>query len=81
MCPYEGRVEEILTNDCPYRWAQGVALGISPYDTLIVAEHLVAYVPLMNLALPVADHFFYMCFHDVEQLLAGPVLIVLGTVG
>ena len=35
----------------------------------------------MNLALPVADNILDMRLHDVEQLLAAPVLIVLGTIG
>ena len=58
-----------------------MASGSAPHDALVVVETFVDDVPLAHLALVAADDFVDVTFHDVEELRAGVVVVVLVAVG
>ena len=77
MCPYKSRIQKIFTDGLPYTGAKLIGVGIGSYNRLVVAQYLIAYIPLVNFSLPVFHDTGDMVLHDVEQLRAAEVVGVL----
>ena len=82
MRPDECRIEEILANArCPNRGTEVIGLRIGVDAGLVVIEHFVGDVPLLNLALPVTYDVENVVLEDGKEFLARQVVAVLRAVG